>query len=95
MIYKGALGIKRRVKMVITETVQEHIISWKVIESEIAIAGSVAFEEAGAETFVTFVLSYKAPLVRLGDLISTIFKYPHSQLRRGLDRFTQELESNA
>ncbi len=91
--YRGLLGRARTLSIIITDSVTNHVLSWKVIESSVSLSGSLIFEEAGKSTFITFVFSFDPPLVRVGDAVTSILKYPHEDLETGLTNIAEFLEN--
>jgi uncharacterized membrane protein len=90
--YRGMLGRPRVIHLIITESVPNHVLSWKVVDSSVPLSGSITFEEAGKQTFITFVFSFNPPLVRVGDAITAILRYPHKNLEKGLSNIAEFLE---
>lgn len=91
--YRGMLGRSRSINIIITDSVSNHMLSWKVTETTVPLSGSLIFEEAGKSTFITFVFSFDPPLVRVGDAVTAILKYPHEDLETGLTNIAEFLEN--
>ena len=76
----------------LTEDVPRRVLAWKTTIAP-AAQGSVVFDATGAETFVTFVLSYDPPGGRLGDIMNTMFKFPVRRLEHGLSAWVKAMEN--
>jgi uncharacterized membrane protein len=84
--YRGFLGKKRDLQLSITEDVHERCLAWRGEMSNLGVCGSVAFDARGAQTYVTFVLAWRPPLGRVGDIIGAWVGFPMKPLREGLRR---------
>lgn len=72
------------------------LIAWRTLEgSQVASAGSVRFESAGAgSTNVRVSLKYDPPGGKLGSLVARLFgENPDQQIEEDLGRFKQLMES--
>jgi len=94
VLYRSLLGKTHPLTVTRTEIVPDRFVAWKVEEGKIPLTLSIGFENAGAQTFATFVLCYDPPGVRLGDVLSDMMKYPHKRLENGLRRLVDEVESS-
>lgn len=88
--FKNLIGRDRELQISITESVPDRTIAFKANASE--LAGSLSFEAAGQHTFVTFVLSFDPPAARLGDIVSSLLKYPSAEIRDGLQSYHEAME---
>lgn len=88
-------GIFRTSKVVLqhTELIDSMLVAFKSCEG-VPLAGSVAFDAAGAKTYVTFVLSFDPPANRIGDIVSEAFGFPGIQLEEGLKKWAEALEKS-
>lgn len=87
--YRGLMGKKRTLELAVTERVEERCIAWRGGPSSLNVSGSVAFDAKGSKTYVTFVLGWRPPLGRVGDILGLWFGYPQKPLAEGLERFAE------
>jgi uncharacterized membrane protein len=77
----------------LTEDVEGRILAWKTNSGPLA-QGSVLFDVTGAETFVTFVVSYDPPGGRVGDILNNMFRFPGRAIEDGLLAWAKAMEKS-
>jgi uncharacterized membrane protein len=87
--YRGVFGKRRDLELYITEEVDERCLAWRGESTSLNVTGSLMFAPKGAQTYVTFVLGWRPPLGRVGDIIGGWIGYPRKPLRQGLARFEE------
>ncbi|MEZ4462886.1 MAG: hypothetical protein R3E66_24795 [bacterium] len=88
--YNSLIGRVADAQIQITESVEQRVLAFKGVDSE--VAGSIALAPAGQNTVVTVVLSYDPPGARLGDIVSDLLKYPSKPIQEGLERYHRAME---
>ena len=75
---------------------ENHLIGWRSLpDSSVHNAGSVHFEPEGDGTRVKVRLQYNPPAGVLGAAVARLFgEEPTQQIREGLRRFKEQVESN-
>jgi len=96
-VVKGPAGKEVEWDAEIINEVPNQVIGWRSLDgADVANAGSVHFDQAGAPTGteVRVVLKYSPPAGALGALVAAIFgENPAKQLEDDLNRFKEVMET--
>ena len=98
-VVKGPVGTTLEWDAEIINEVENELIGWQSLPgSDVACAGSVAFQPAGDSqgTRVTVTLQYDPPAGPIGAAIAGLFgQDPRQKIAEDLQRFKQTMESQA
>jgi uncharacterized membrane protein len=94
-VAKGPAGTTVEWDARVIHDVDDKVIGWQSLEgSEVAMAGSVNFDETPGGTRVRVRLQYSPPAGKLGSAIAWLFgEEPSQQIREDLRRFKALLET--
>lgn len=96
-VARGPFGLRVEWEAQIINEIPNRLIAWRSLEeADMVSAGSVHFRETPLGTEVTVSMQYAPPAGKPGAALAWFFgETPAQQLREGLERLQQELESDS
>jgi uncharacterized membrane protein len=96
-VARGPFGLRVEWNAEIINEIPNRLLAWQSREgADLVSAGSVHFRETPLGTEVTVSMQYAPPAGKPGAALAWFFgETPAQQLREGLERLQQELESNS